>query len=598
MKKIYLFLALSLVAINAYSQLSGNYFIPNEVVGENHYASLSAAVADINSGGLSGNVILYINDDIIEANDIYLGANTNEYSLTIKPAPECTPTITFQSTATTIKANLFIGSPTGSTSNLVPTKNFIIDGSNTVDGTSKDLTIQGTTLSAQKFVIQADGDNDNLTIKNTNIINKCSNSTSINACVWIRAISTAAPDNLTLHNNTFASVDGHNSSGLYIAATAAPSVPWDGMVISNNVFDVSQSGMNIKFVDNLNIYNNVISVNSAASKNANGIILQAYTNTVEGVVNIYNNIFTKLITKNIANANNNGIMGIDNEYSSPKTVNIYNNTVAGLGTLNETVTHSKIYGIRSTGTSTCNIFHNTVYIPEMIDMEVFGSSYIAGIVFGGIGEANPSGGTTTIKNNIIVSDETGMKSQAIRRVGTGGTFISSNNVFYASDLINGYIGIFNDSEALTLTDWQTVSSQDANSIVKQVNFTDAVNGDLSLAGASVGDKDLAVPIIDAISTDILGNPRNTPLVYAGAYEPTNLNVTTSNPFALRDENVKILVSDACLTVFFDGKAQVELYNINGVLIDKKTADNIYTNYDLSAGIYLIRIQESVYKIIK
>ncbi|MBP9016270.1 MAG: T9SS type A sorting domain-containing protein, partial [Paludibacteraceae bacterium] len=133
-------------------------------------------------------------------------------------------------------------------------------------------------------------------------------------------------------------------------------------------------------------------------------------------------------------------------------------------------------------------------------------------------------GTINIKNNILISNETGttMKVWGIRRVGTAGTFNSDYNDIYANSS-NNYVGYYNASDAASLSDWQTASGKDVHSKSKDVNFVSAT--DLSLTGASIDDLDLAAPAIDGVTTDIFGNARHTPNVYMGAHEPNNLNDT-------------------------------------------------------------------------
>jgi hypothetical protein len=199
---------------------------------------------------------------------------------------------------------------------------------------------------------------------------------------------------------------------------------------------------------------------------------------------------------NTAGASN-GYIAIDNQFASPKVVNIYNNFITGF-TPTSAVSNSKIYGIRHAGSSTSNVYHITIVFLEMTDMTTFGSSYIAAIAFATAAttEASPTG-TINIKNNILISNETGttMKVWGIRRVGTAGTFNSDYNDIYANSS-NNYVGYYNASDAASLSDWQTASGKDANSKSKDVNFVSAT--DLSLTGASIDDLDLAAPAIDGL----------------------------------------------------------------------------------------------------
>jgi len=188
-----------------------------------------------------------------------------------------------------------------------------------------------------------------------------------------------------------------------------------------------------------------------------------------------------------------------------------------------TTTNSKIYGIRTNSSSTCNIYHNTIYIPEKTDMTAFGTSYIAAIVYASTAEAGPTaGGTATIKNNVIISAETGMKTWGIRRVGTTGTFTSDNNNIYRVNTTNGFVGYFNAADASDLAAWKLASSQDANSKSKEVEFVSAT--DLSITGTSINDAELGAPkLTGVVDNDILGTPRAA-TTYMGAHEASDLTV--------------------------------------------------------------------------
>jgi hypothetical protein len=223
-------------------------------------------------------------------------------------------------------------------------------------------------------------------------------------------------------------------------------------------------------------------------------------------------------------------------------------------------------------------------------------SYIAGIAFATAAapELSPSG-TAIVKNNIIITNETGMKTCGIRRVGTGGTFTSDYNVIYRANTTNGFIGYFNASDATDLAAWKTASSQDANSKSVNVFFTNAATGDLSLTGTSVQNNNLSVPRLASVLKDMNNVDRSDP-TYAGALESTLPFIVTSveNP---AEQIAKVMRTASGIEANFAGQATVELYTINGMMIDRTNAYGKYT-HDLNAGIYIISINGKATKFIK
>jgi len=490
------------------------------------YASLGSALAALNTETFTtnGNIVISLKGSFTESANIAIGVNTNGSTITIKPAVGVTPTITFNDgvTAKDIDGHFVIGSSTAMLANLVSTNKIVIDGSNTVGGTTKDMTMVGPVTANQRSVIRIFGDNDNITIKNCIITNRSTSGSTtapINVTNYFN-VSNFSPDNLTIQNNTLNSVDGNGSTGINIANTGVATVGITGLVIRDNIVFGRQRGIFVSYTNDGDIYGNTISEISQTDQSSAGISFQSTFATV-GTFNFYNNKIIALTTLNKTAGSNNGVIGIDIQCGSSKTVNVYNNTISGLKAGASTTTNSKLYAIRTSSSSTDNIYHNTIYMPEGVDMSAFGTSYIAGIAYTSITEAAASPGIKNIYNNIIISDETGMKTWGIRRVGTAGTFTSDNNNIYRSNATNGFVGYFNASDASDLAAWKTASSQDANSKSVAVNFANTATGDLSLTGGSISDINLAVPQLATVATDITGASRYV-ITYAGAYESTRL----------------------------------------------------------------------------
>ncbi|MFY7887185.1 MAG: hypothetical protein ACOVOV_20295, partial [Dolichospermum sp.] len=366
--------------------------------------------------------------------DVSLGCTgTSETNtITFKPFTGVTCSLVFSSTATTsIDGHFVIGSPNATNTNLVSTNYVTIDGSNAVNGTSKDLTITGANTGTQKSVIRIFGNNDFITVKNCIIT---SNSTSGNSTAPIQitnynvSFTNYTPDNITVQNNTLTSQGGNGSQGVFIGNSGTPTVGITNMVVSNNTITARATRViSFNYVNDGSIFNNTITHNNSAAPTGSASIVLLTGTPNAGTYNIYNNNFISLQVSNTGTGASNGLIAIDNQLTTPKIVNIYNNVIRGITFTSASVSNSKIYGIRHTSSSTSNIYNNSIYFPDMTNMTTFGSSFIAGIVFASTGENSPAtGATCTVKNNSIFIDESSMKVYAIRRGGTVGTFTSDN----------------------------------------------------------------------------------------------------------------------------------------------------------------------------
>jgi hypothetical protein len=148
----------------------------------------------------------------------------------------------------------------------------------------------------------------------------------------------------------------------------------------------------------------------------------------------------------------------------------------------------------------------------------------------------------TLYNNIFVNTRSGAGSTNYA-IGNQGTEASTNwksdyNDLYSSDPAT--IGFW-DAAGYTFPTWQGISAQDANSKSVLVTFANTAAGDLHLAGASIGDGNLAGTPIPAVAVDFDNNPRNASTPYMGADEATvALPITVSYFAGQRQGNVHLL----------------------------------------------------------
>jgi hypothetical protein len=514
-----------------YGQLSGTFTIG----GGGDYDSLGAAINALNTSGINGAVTMYFLDGThnIGAN-VALGCTgtSSTNTITFKPAIGATVIINFLDGTTTasIDGHWVIGSPNALNSNLIATNYVTIDGSNTNNGTSKDMTINGPVTSLQRSVFRVYGNNDNITIKNCIIINNSSSSSSTTP-IMLTDYTTLAPDNFLAENNTLVGNSGNGALGFQASVSGSPTALMNGIKVRNNIITARATrAIMFNYVSSGEISGNTITHDCQLGTGAAATIyLTTGGSGVAGTFDVFSNKITQMKTWNTAAgpSASNGIIGIDNALATPKIVNIFNNFVSGFQINNASVQGVKVYGVRHSSSSISIIYGNTIYIPELTNMTSELNSYISGIAFATAAstEASPTG-TMICKNNIILMNETSMKVYGIRRVGSSGTFYSDfNNIYYTPLNLAGNIGYWNSSDQQSFTDWKNNSSKDTNSVSKIVYFVSST--DLHLTGQSVGDYELAGTPIAGYTTDIDGQTRSTTYPYMGADENTNVVLAAS-----------------------------------------------------------------------
>lgn len=609
MKKFYLVLGLAMILTDVNAQaLSGDYYIPNHSVGQNGYSTLGEAVRDLNRKGLVGDVTFYINANVTESEQIYLAVNTQGHTVTIKPQQGTSPILDLTNATQVgggkIDGVFVIGSSSHEKTDMVDTHNIVIDGSNTKGGTTRDLIIQGPVTTKQLSTIVVFGNNDNFILKNCKLVHQ-SGADYHNAALMITNVNLTMPDgskvdklpdNVSVLNNEIDAVGGRGADCIYVNTNGTPAEGAVGWHIDGNILNANYTGIQLQYVDKAIISNNTIAVTQTNSSNSTAILLDEKVSDVsEGVINIHGNRLVKLTTLNKIWANNNGIIGINNQYKAPKEVNIYNNMVTLTGPSVPEAKDCRIYAIRCTGSATNNVYHNTIYIPTMLTMNNPGQSVIGGLVFGGKGDVDPLGGWTTFANNIIVGDETSMKYHAIMRYGTSGMFESNHNIVYTTPAPNAYVGYFEGRSVKTLAEWQEISECDKNSAEKNVTFVDKEHADLFLSGQSIGDPDLQVPLIEGYTLDITGATRSGDKTYAGAHDPGEI-ATSIEDDGGDEKNFTVHTIGSTLTLRIQGTARIELYSVNGVLIEKAQFNGNYTKH-LERGCYLLKLNGSVVKFV-
>lgn len=586
------------------AQLSGEYYIPQ---GEHDagYGSLADALNALNSEGADGTVTFWIDDDLDESgNSLYIQRDdlTEDTSILIKPAPGVTPTITLTQAD---EAGL------ASTSFDIRSTGWItIDGSNTEDGDTRDLTFYSVDSDALFWV---EGPVNNVTFKNTNFH---FNGDEQNRGFYFNRDQADVDDrgpieNIVFHNNSL----GEEGKGIvtpfflrgYLSGTNPDATEWVGnATVSDSDIYGTRWGVYLQSNDNVTIENNHFHMGNSTSNTAMGHRKAIWTWQQRNGV-IRNNTIT--FSDIFYPADADGISGI--YLRTSHDILIYNNFISfeGLEDSSPVGNSYQISGINTAQTATApigdyRIYHNTIILDSPEDND---GKHV------GIGSRTQMpNGDFDIRNNLVINRKDLENSYAIDNMlaaDTAGTFTSDyNNLYVTGDASVGlWTGFDDGAEAeaqATLSDWQAASGQDANSVSVAVGFAAAESPELD--GESAQDENLWGTPIDGITTDIFGNERDSENPFIGAFEGSavdvsipvasdmpqqiSLNQNYPNPF-----NPTTMISYELPN---DQRVTLEIFNVYGQLIQTLVNDQHmsagthsvqFDASNLASGVYIYRL---------
>ncbi len=581
MKKIYLFFAMLFLATLSYGQaMSGVYKVGATETAPN-FASLKSACDALNTNGMSGDVIFEITSNLTETESSRIGVNTGTNSVTIRPSSDTDYRIELTKATDNARASglIIIGLTGDSWENLTAnTSNVTIDGY-AVGGTTRRLTL-ATTDAANIFhgPIQIVGSGENIAVKNCILDQRNLVSGSTTYAVRLRveqnaAATVFAPSNIVIENNIITAVKNGAQMGIGLtAASGITTYTLKGVVIKNNEISARTRAISMSNYENIQIEGNTIKTEQT-NPGMLSTWVQGIANGV-GTVDIKRNKFISALTANTS-AGAYGIRGII--ASGGGTWYIDNNYFTGFK-VTGTTGSTEMTAIRCG--NTCIIRNNTFYLNSLNSTGIT-VTYQAILI---------AAGTPTILNNILVSDEDAIPNTLL--VGTIGGETDYNNYFLRTGTTNARISGSNT----TLAAHQAANpGKDVNSKSVDVDFVDETTGNLNLMGSSDGDNNLAAPRLAEVTTDIMGTARKDP-AYMGAFEaPTPIIVVAVDE--LSGNEITVLRTASGITVTFEGEGAIELYNMNGQLIDKANAYNSYSR-DLERGAYIIRVNGKAVKFVR
>lgn len=569
--------------ITTSTSMAGMYKVGVNEVAPN-FASLSAAVTALNAATITGNVILAITSDITETANIGLGVDTKGFSITIRPDTDQDRTITFTKTTDNASpSGHFVIGYTDLTSawtdaNTIATNNVTIDGFALGGATRRlKLTTSNVSITNSKLTVIV-GACENTTIKNC-IYDNQSTASSAQCIGMVARKGTAievAPNGVVIDNNIITAIKSSSGQGINTTnSEALTSAKTTGLVVKNNIVTAQGRLGWFYHINGADFYDNEFHLIQSGSAGTVNYGLWTGTGAI-GTYNIYNNRFVEISTKEAGISGTLGMRALS--LGGGSVYNVYNNMFSGLdrkGSATAAVNQTYIF-FGGTG----HITHNTFYMPAMTANTTPG--YYNAIH---LSSANPA-----INNNIFISDEDAMVNAFYSAVSTSSV---DNNIYY--NRAGNAKSLFVAGTTLnTMALYQAANpTKDMNSKSVNVNFIDDTAGDLRITGASEDDADLQVPLLAAVPKDLFGTNRLSP-TYAGAHQSVPFT-TVVVPTA--ETSARIRTTATGIQVELTGKANIELYTINGVLLDKTIINGSYSR-DLDNGMYIILINGKATKFIK
>ena len=463
------------------------------------YPTLTGAgglFADVNSRSIGGNITVNIKSDLTEdctnsLNEFFTDGAKTSYTITIQPEDAVMKVI---STVTASNAGLI---------NLNGCNGVTIDGS--FGGSGKYLTFRNTEYLnfTNSSVIAIRNGATNNTVKNC----------MLEGAVGVNTCGVVFFDYGANTGNKITNCDIKNVSSLPAAAK-----PFNGIYFGNilnknniisscNIYDFSTNGIFVNesggvYIDSCNIY-----LTSPSAAGPTGIALAS-----AGETKIVKNLIHDLDSQVGSNGRSKGISYNGGSSPYPANISIENNSIS----LALTATNNFVLGIDINSTSAnsnyVSIYYNSIYIGGSINNA--NASYsaclnIANAVMSGLIHKN-----NAYHNDRIVTGGGTGKNYAVFTT-TAATFVSDYNDYYVSG-IPGVLG-FLGAEKTTLSDWQTATGKDANSVSGDPKFLS--NTDLKISTSYPFSPVLnAGTSITGITTDFFGNSRSETTPDMGIYE--------------------------------------------------------------------------------
>jgi uncharacterized repeat protein (TIGR02543 family) len=507
------------------------------------FNSITQAIARLNTVGVSAAVTLKLTDFSYGAGETF-PININAYSgasaanrVTLRPGVGVTSTIT----GATNRA-LFV---------LNGADYVTIDGSNTVGGTTRDLTLTNNDPSAASAVIWGQTTSGNPATNDvlTNLVINGSGGSQTLFGIGFGASTIGLISGGTGNNNN--TIDNclvrRVQYGIYSAGFSINSKTTGTTITRNEINaaapnNVTKAGIIVRFENNVTISQNKIAeIVTAESVSPVGIVL--------GMTNIASDTFigdevtNATVTRNqidhVESTNPDGLsaIGISLAPATSGITTIANNMIGRI--TSPALDPDLVSGILLGGGagSTTRVYFNSVYLTGARGNASSPSFDLA------IGGTNP---TVDVRDNIFANTQTTTGPGASYSIGlayetTYSNLTSNYNVFYVATAPIAMTGGLTNNEVgdiANLADWRSLTNKDGNTLASNPVFESATNLHIRQAGSPAAN---AGSPLAAVTMDYDGEPgrrATTPDIGADEFATQLLNVTvvgggsvTKNPNA-------------------------------------------------------------------
>ncbi len=484
---------LSKPSADLFEALAGDYFVPQREGDAQGFGSLVEAFYSVSQGGLSDATTLYITGDLTETSGLKIDRDdlTESTPLTIKSADGVT-------------ATLDVVSGSGGDGIWINNADYVtIDGSNTIDGDTRDLTITSSDASLSALIYTYA--TMNTTIANTNLY-FTGESVTVSAIVTNESGPTGT-SGLSVINNTIGSENGDFQNGVGLWGTSS-AYAYNSTVMNNRIH-ATYRGVTTWYSQGNEIVGNTVSIDSPRADRSRYAGIYAALNF--GVTNISGNEIVGLKVNRSASAGYAaGILfnaSLDTVVVSNNVIHVDNFENVGAATENS------VYGIafdNAAGNSYNSVYNNTVRIgtsEETGTHAAFGSHL-----------KTSTAQFWDLKNNIFQVDQDAANANVINWPIDSNANLDADYNNYVANGASSNVGFYNTTAAVSLEEWQTASEVDDMSTDVEVFFASAT--DLSLTGTSDGDENLAGTPLELVTTDFSGATRSLTAPYKGAFEGT------------------------------------------------------------------------------
>ncbi len=494
------------------------------------YTTLTGAgglFADINSkvvtGNITANVISDITEDGTNAINQWIEEGAGNYTLTIQPDGTTERVISGAVANGMIRLNgadrvTFDGRYLGSgkylrlrnTNTSNPTVTFILGAAN---NTIKYCYLEGASTGSNGVVFFSTGDNTNNLLDNCDI-RDLSNAAGFPAYSIYFAATTNASNILRACN-----IYNFTSYGVYLSTATGTTVESCNIYMtaastSTALYGVYIGNTNATVVTTI-AKNKIYSLNGAATATIKGIYYSGSSGTAMNVT-IENNMIS------LSPTTTGTVDGIDYYGWTANSVNIYYNSIFIGGSLVSGTNGS--YGIRKRDAATnYNQINNVVY------------------------NSRTNSGGTGSHYAIYASNITGT--------------LNLNYNDYFTDGTGGVLGYWSAANQVTLADWKTASTQDANSVSGNPEFLSST--DLHIDFNKISPVGNAGTYLASVLTDIDGNTRNVSTPDMGADEYTYVAPTVEDPTGVAATAVNSSQINVAFTVNEATENVMIVWNLTG-----------------------------------